>query len=216
MNVFKKNEIDDVSIVKQHERKELPHFKIGNSFGGNQNWFRDRFMKMGGCAAATACDTCINMALYNNKIHLYPYDIQKLNQDDYIKFSMIMKPFLTPRLQGIDTLKLFIDGFYKYLQEVDEKNIQLVDYSGDMSEKNAIVEVKSQIDHGIAIPFLLLRHKNYNFKHFTWHWFLIVGYEEFENEFLVKIATYGEFYWLSFHELWATGFKKKGGMILVR
>ena len=44
---------------------------------------------------------------------------------------------------------------------------------------------------------------------------MLVGYEEFENEFYVKIATYGEFHWLSFHELWETGFSRKGGMILI-
>lgn len=216
MTVFKKNAIDDIPAVKQYAKKELPYFIIGNSFGGNQNWFRDRMMNMGGCAAATACDTCINMALHDNKRHLYPYDINNLNKEDYLKFSMKMKPYLAPRLQGIDTLELFTDGFYEYLQFVNDKNIQLFGYSGDKSEGNAVIEVKKQINQGITIPYLLLLHKNPSFKYFNWHWFLIVGYGEFENDFFVKIATYGEFYWLSFHDLWQTGFRKKGGMILVR
>jgi hypothetical protein len=197
-------------------RKELPYYGIEDSFGGNQNWFRDPIMKLGGCAAATACDTCINMSLYNSKTDWYPYDIQTLNREDYIRFSKIMKPYLKPRFQGIDTLNLFIEGFYKYLKYVGESNIHLEEFSGDMPAKQAIIEIKNQIDNGIVIPFLLLKHKNVNFKYFIWHWFLIVGYEEFENEFYVKVSTYGQFHWLSFHELWKTGFKRKGGMILIR
>jgi hypothetical protein len=43
---------------------------------------------------------------------------------------------------------------------------------------------------------------------------MIVGYEDAENGFLVKVATYGTVRWLSLSELWNTGFEQKGGMIL--
>lgn len=29
-------------------KKELPYFSIGDSFGGNQDWFRDPMMHLGG------------------------------------------------------------------------------------------------------------------------------------------------------------------------
>uniref|UniRef100_UPI000B327D5B hypothetical protein n=1 Tax=Clostridium sp. NkU-1 TaxID=1095009 RepID=UPI000B327D5B len=67
-------------------KKELPYFRVGNSFGGNQDWFRDPMMHLGGCGAAAACDACINMALHDNKAHLYPYDIQKLDKKRLYKF----------------------------------------------------------------------------------------------------------------------------------
>jgi len=194
---------------------ELPYFKIGNSFGGNQNWFRDPMMHMGGCAAATACDVCINMALYDNKSHLYPFDINNLNKEDYIRFSMEMKPYLRPRLRGIDTLNLYIDGVQEYLEDKGETDIRLAGYSGELPVKKAAIDIKNQIDQARTIPYLLLKHKNYNLKDFTWHWFLIVGYEEFQDEFYVKVATYGSFYWLSLKELWETGYREKGGMILL-
>ena len=34
--------------------KELEYFKIGDSYGGNQNWFSDYMMKMGGCASSNS------------------------------------------------------------------------------------------------------------------------------------------------------------------
>jgi hypothetical protein len=76
-------------------RKELDYFRIGDSFGGNQAWFRNPMMHLGGCGAAAACDACINIALRDdNKTHLYPYDIRRIDKEDYIKFSKQMYLFL--------------------------------------------------------------------------------------------------------------------------
>lgn len=196
-------------------KKELLYFTIGNSFGGNQSWFKDPMMHLGGCGAAAACDACIHMAVHDNKAHLYPYDIQKLDTDDYIRFSKKMKPYLKPRLQGIDTLELFMEGFSKYLRDVGDQDIRLAGCQGETPVQEAAKHVINQIDHGIPIPFLLLQHRNIDFEDLVWHWFMIVGYELFENEQYAKIATYGGFRWLSFQQLWETGFTKKGGMVLI-
>ncbi|CUX66345.1 hypothetical protein BN3590_03148 [Clostridium sp. C105KSO15] len=48
-------------------KKELSYFRVGDSFGGNQDWFRDPMMHLGGCGAAAACDACINTALHDNR-----------------------------------------------------------------------------------------------------------------------------------------------------
>lgn len=197
-------------------KKELSYFRIENAFGGNQDWFRDPMMHLGGCGAAAACDVCINEALYNSKNHLYPHDVHKLEKEDYISFAMKMKPYLRPRMHGIDTLEIFINGFQKYLKNAGEEEMKLSGCHGDTSVEQAIMEAKHQIDQGRPIPYLLLRHKNVNFKDLVWHWFMLVGYEELEDEFYVKIATYGGYRWLNFKELWDTGFRKKGGMILVQ
>lgn len=37
----------------------LDYFMIDGEVGGNQDWFRNVVMHIGGCAAATACDCCI-------------------------------------------------------------------------------------------------------------------------------------------------------------
>lgn len=197
-------------------KKELPYFTIGDSFGGNQDWFRDPMMNLGGCGAAAACDVCIHMALHGNKTHLYPYDIKRLDKEEYISFSKKMKPYLKPRFQGINTLEVFIDGFYDYLKDVGEQEIRLDRCPGETSSKEAAGEIINRIDKGITVPFLLLRHKNAHFKDLHWHWFMIVGYEELEDGFYVKTATYGKGRWLPFSELWETGFQRKGGMVLIK
>ena len=44
-------------------KKELDYFTIEGCYGGNQDWFTNLVMHMGGCAAATACDSCIYFGL---------------------------------------------------------------------------------------------------------------------------------------------------------
>ena len=197
-------------------RKELSYYSIDQSYGGNQNWFRDLMMKLGGCGAATACDTCISLGLHKNMKSLYPYDLNKISKEDYIRFAMVMKPYLRPRMQGINTLKLFIDGFSKYLSQNYDNGIRLEAFPGDNTLNKAKEVIHAQIDQKLPIPFLLLRHKSYTMKFLVWHWFLIIGYEEFSEEFYIKIATYGKYHWLSLKELWDTGFRERGGMVILR
>ncbi len=196
-------------------RKEMSYFTIEHSYGGNQSWFRDPMMKLGGCGAATACDSCICLGLYKERASLYPYDLHRLSKEDYIRFAMKMKPYLRPRMQGINTLELFIDGFHQYLSELREGSIQLEAFSIEHTLDRAKEIIRQQIDQKLPIPYLLLRHKSYSMKDLVWHWFLVIGYEEFEDEFHIKIATYGNYRWLSLKELWNTGYSEKGGMVLI-
>ena len=65
-------------------KKELDYFTIEGCYGGNQDWFTNLVMHMGGCAAATACDSCIYFGLQNEKMKpLYPFDIDNLTKEDY-------------------------------------------------------------------------------------------------------------------------------------
>lgn len=53
-------------------KKELEYFAIEGAFGGNQDWFSNVVMNMGGCAAATACDSCIYFANIWECVHCIP------------------------------------------------------------------------------------------------------------------------------------------------
>ena len=65
-------------------KNELDYFTIEGCYGGNQDWFTNLVMHMGGCAAATACDSCIYFGLQNEKMKpLYPFDIECLTKEDY-------------------------------------------------------------------------------------------------------------------------------------
>ena len=160
------------------KKKELDYFTIDGGVGGNQDWFQNVVMYMGGCAAATACDCCIDLARRKGMTHLYPFDPQNLTREEYVRFAMRMKPYLKPRVGGVSKLWMFTEGFSRYLQDAGEKKLRLQEFSGERSAREAETFIRQQIDSGFPVPYLMLKHKKTCYKDFTWHWFLCYGYEE--------------------------------------
>lgn len=197
-------------------RKELDYFYIENYYGGYQPWFKDFMMKMGGCAAVAACDSCIFLELYKEMNGLYPFQISKLTKEDYVQFGMLMKPYLRPRMGGVDRLELYTEGFGKYLAHQGVTGLAMEEYIGSQDWKEAAIKVQEQIDAGYLIPFLTLKHQDRAFKDYVWHWYLITGYKDQDERLMVKAVTYNSQKWLDFEKLWNTGYEKKGGMILYR
>lgn len=200
---------------QQVTQKELPYFDLEGAYGGWQVWFPERWMRIGGCAAVTACDVSIYLALYRGLPQLYPFDLQHLTRADYVRFGMMMKPYLRPRYMGVDKLSLFIEGFGGYLYDRGV-TLSLVPWEGEHEEAATVRQIRRQIDAGLPIPCLLLRHQALAMQDYTWHWFLLTGYLSCGGQFFVKVVTYGSWRWLDFHLLWQTGYTRKGGLVLLR
>ena len=196
-------------------KNELPYFEINNSFGGNQNWFFEPWMRIGGCGALTMCDLMIYMAAFMDRPECYPYDISRLSKKDYRRFGMMMKPYLRPRETGIKDLPTFIEGAEAYLEYSEIEGIGFTAFGGDEPFAKARDAVADSIDRGLPLPMLMLNHADKKFDFFQWHWFLIVGYEETSDRFMIKTATYGKARWLDLEEFWDTGHEEKGGLVLV-
>lgn len=194
-------------------KKELEYFMVGRHYGGCQDEFTDFMMKLGGCAAVAACDSCIYFDRYRGTRHLYPFDASQVTQSDYTNFSNIMKPYLRPRWSGVDRLELFIEGFGNYLSACGAP-IRMEAFPGEEPFERAKEALVRQIDGGFLVPCLLLNHADRAMEEYEWHWFLLTGYADYETDFLVKAVTYGEWEWLDFARLWDTGRKRRGGLIL--
>ncbi len=201
-------------------KKELTYFKIDGSVGGNQEWFTNVVMYMGGCAAATACDSCIYFAREFGMGRLYPFDAKHLSRADYVRFGQKMKPYLRPRVGGVKKLTWYVDGLSRYIQDVEKEyqinyGIQMEEFSGDHAFRQAEEVVARSLESGLPVPYLMLKHQDtQQFKDFIWHWFLLIGCNGRGKEMTVTAATYGEAVELPFYQLWNTGYEEKGGMIL--
>lgn len=205
----------DEGMTEQNKRKELNHFIIDGMVGGNQDWFTDPMMRLGGCAAETACDSSIYFALHLGMTGLYPGDPEHLSRKDYLEFSKIMKPYLKPRFGGIDRLDIYEEGYGKYLQDQGEDRITMTDLSGNAPAAEAWEVLQEQIRKEIPVPCLLLNHNDPEIrKEYQWHWFLLNAFDETGEKRLVRTVTYGEYAWVDFQRLWNTGYSHKGGLIL--
>ena len=171
-------------------RKELPYFQIGASYGGNQDWFSDVWMRKGGCGAETACDVSVYLAMYRGIAHAYPFRIPAVHED-YVAFSEIMRPYLSPRWTGIDRLDIYIDGFGSYLRDRGIDSIGLAPWEGTHSYEETRGIVRRQIDAEMPIPCLTLKHRAPSMDFYVWHWYLLTGYEDFDGECAVKITKIG-------------------------
>lgn len=194
---------------------ELPYFNIEELYGGNQELFHSGWMRVGGCAAVTACDTCIYLDMYKGSNKLYPFYLDNITKSQYEEFAMQMKPYLKPRYSGIDKLGIYIDGFGSYLHDHGCDNVSLTGFDGSKSCTEARAFVIKQIKAGYPIPYLNLRHKDPAFADFVWHWFLITGYAVFNEVMMVKLVSYGEYIWADFGRLWNLSSGRKGGMIRI-
>ena len=197
-------------------KKELPHFYIGESLGGQQKWYSritDFAMNVGGCAAVSACDCAIYFAKYFGLRGLYPFDLENISREDYLRFGKIMELYLYPRWTGVDKLEIYLDGFGRFLQErgVD---LKLSGWLGENNFDDTRKIICRQIDAGILIPCLNLKHKAAELQKYVWHWFILNGYEVRGENFFVKAVSYGIGRWINFATLWETGYERKGGLIL--
>lgn len=197
-------------------KNELEYFFVEESYGGNQDLFPDETMRDCGCGAIAACESCVYFARKADKKRLYPHKTDEIIWKEYHDFAHVMKHHLWPRATGIDTLEMFMEGFEEYLKDVKEDSLEMEAFHGTHSYEEAVEAVKKQIDREYLIPYLLLKHKNENgyLEDYIWHWFILAGYEEKEDDFMVKAISYGEYKWFSLKEMWDTGYDKKGGMIL--
>ena len=194
--------------------RELPHFHIGSSYGGNQDWMIDSWMHIGGCGALTTCDICLDFALYKGRKELYPYDRNHLTRRDYIRFGMKMKPYLKPRNTGIKDLETYINGAGDYLKDAGASDISMKGLSGKEPYETARDTIKKQIDAETPVSYLMLNHRSSDFDFFQWHWFLVNGYGQWQDYFYIKAVTYGSAHWLPLRELWNTGMEEKGGIVI--
>lgn len=197
-------------------KKELPHFYIGSSLGGQQKWYSritNFGMNVGGCAAITACDCAIYFEKYFGLHGLYPFDLQNISRENYLRFGKIMEPYLYPRWSGVDKLEIYLDGFGRFLKDRGA-NVNLSGWSGENNFFDSWKIICSQIDAGYPLPCLNLKHKEQSLKDYVWHWFILNGYEVRDEKFFVKAVSYGIGRWINFATLWDTGYQRKGGLIL--
>lgn len=193
---------------------ELSYFHIGRAEGGSQEWMTDPWMKLGGCAALAAVDSCIYFTLLCKRKRFCPFDVHHLTKDLYRQFAMIMKPYLRPRHNGVSKLSLYVDGMNAYLRDRKNDQLKIKMFPTGQAAADARKALTDQIDQGMIVPFLLLNPISREWADYRWHWFLLAGYRWENDRLFVKAITYGAGKWLSFDGLWDTTRADNGGMIL--
>ena len=210
--LFDHKPAEEMSMPREFDSIELPYFTIAGSYGGNQEWCEKRELKLGGCAAITACDMAIYLRHHKDLVNAYPDS--EITRDAYTSFVEKMGNYLKPSEDGITQLNLYIDGFRKYLQDQDINSIAMRSWPGENDVLLTEDVIKHQIDNGWPIPCLTLKNGHPDMQKYNWHWYIINGYRVHGDKFYVKVVTCGMGNWIDFHILWKTDYSPKGGLIL--
>ena len=198
-----------------NKKYEIDYYKVDGRPGGNQDWCKDFWMNLGGCAALAAGDMAICLSKNKGMESCCPLDPDHISRDDYNSYAMILKPYIRPRFNGVTRLSIFTYGFRRYLEDRGyEPEYALC--PGGNSYEEAEEFVRDRIVNNLPIACLILSHKNPAMKDLNWHWFSLTGYEEKDGRFHVYYHTYGEKVLVDFRELWDTGSCIKGGMIALQ
>ena len=56
--------------------------------------------------------------------------MENLTKEEYIQFSMKMKPYIRPRVGGVKKLSMFIEGFEKYLRDCGDTRLKMSGFDG--------------------------------------------------------------------------------------
>lgn len=201
-------------MVTINTHVELPYFHIGHATGGSQEWMLDPWMKLGGCAALAAVDSCIYFTLFCKQKRLCPFDVHHLTKNLYRNFAAVMKPYLRPRYNGVSKLSLYVDGVNVYLRDRKNDQLGMKMFPTGKTYIDAEKALRGQLDQMLIVPFLLLNPVSEEWSDYRWHWFLLAGYRWEHERLFVKAITYGASQWLSFDGLWDTVHADNGGMIL--
>lgn len=193
----------------------IDYYNIEGSPGGNQDWCKDFWMNLGGCAALAAGDMAICLSKNYGLKDCCPYDPDSMTKKDYDEYAMILKPYIRPRFNGVTRLSIFTEGFRHYLMDRGyEPEYELCVGREDPGKaEQFIIEALSR---NLPVACLILSHRDPGLKDLNWHWFSLTGYEYKEERFRVIYHTYGEKLAVDFEKLWNTGSPLRGGLVALK
>ena len=196
-------------------QRELGHFLVDGNYGGSQDRMKNPWMKLGGCAALAAVDSCIYLALHNGMSTLCPFDAtEDITEKQYNSFANKMRPYISPRFKGVNKLEIYVNGFYAYLRDVGCDSLRMNTLPMGTPYEQAEKAIISEIDAGLLVPILHLVPKTPEVEEYHWHWFLLNGYRTGPDGLWVKAVTYYEYKWVKLKDLWNENDPDNGGLIL--
>ncbi|WP_455542831.1 hypothetical protein [Intestinibacter sp.] len=183
-------------------------------FGGNQEWFKTKWRRMSGCGPTTGSTIVMYEDIKNN------IDNKKYTKSQFLDLMNDMWQFITPKVgRGVNTIELFYNGFEKYIEENQERNIKTTfmkipkEFNERPSNTDVFKFLYKALDNDHPIAFLNLDNGDET-KLDAWHWVTIVGilYDDIEDKLQVTIADEGLLKMIDLG-LWLNTTKNEGGFI---
>ena len=151
-------------------------------YGGNQDWFPDKWARQAGCGSVAASNIAACFSLNCQGFEaLAPNAREQMGKEEFLSLMQEMYSRMKPGLMGYPYPAKLGKAFAAYAKEREiDLTPRAVCRWKDWEEGYRLV--KDSIDGGTAVGFLILAHRAPELKEDIWHWITICGYEEPEEE----------------------------------
>ena len=149
-------------------------------YGGNQDWFGDKWAQKAGCASVLASN-------------MYAYYIQKdcFELEEFLRIMKMMVRYMTPGRMGYPFLYKFARTFVKIMAK-DELYLKPLYQKKSKNHKHALSFVLEALNNEHPVGMLILHHRAKELEDDNWHWICISGYIEKENGYDLIFSDCGQ------------------------
>lgn len=152
--------------------------------GCSQEWYKKKWQKMAGCGPTTAS----NVVIYSNK--------NKTSKNGALDIMNELWNYVTPTLKGVNTTKIFYEGFMKYADEIGRSaSFKVLDIPKEKERRPSYETmfdfIESSLDNDVPLAFLNLCNGEEKCL-YKWHWVTIISLEYEEDNCLAAVEILDE------------------------
>ncbi|MEG0275569.1 MAG: hypothetical protein RR630_00925 [Coprobacillus sp.] len=149
-------------------------------YGGDQEWFKDKWAKKAGCASVLA-----------SNLYGYYHQQSSYSKAEFLDIMNEMFLLMKPGTMGYPYLYKFARTFVKRINE-DHFHLEPVYQKKSLSHQHALSFVLESIDDNHPVSMLILHHNAKELEDDNWHWICLSGYERKDNNDLIIFSDCGE------------------------
>lgn len=168
------DKMKELTVPHIYDKDEL----IG--YGGNQEWFKDKWAKKAGCASVLASN-------------LYTFYQQQTtySKEEFLNIMDEIFLLMKPGTMGYPFLYKFARTL---VERMNKDHIYLVPIYQKKSKsyQHALSFVIDSIDDNHPVGMLILHHNAKELEDDNWHWICLTGYEVKDNNYDIIFSDCGE------------------------
>ncbi len=166
--------------------------KYGKTVGGSQLWYDTRIQKMSGCGPVAACNIIYYLSRSRPEMQAF-FGLKSFDKEQFKGLMEEMYKHMTPGMLGINTSRLFADGFLGYIlshgYSLDANVLDIpVKPLRKLKSERILEFIVNALQNDIPCAFLNLSNgKVHNLD--GWHWVTIISLEK--ETMIAQVSDHG-------------------------
>ncbi|HBC26500.1 MAG TPA: hypothetical protein DC013_03725 [Ruminococcaceae bacterium] len=149
------------------------------AYGGDQDWFPQKFQQNAGCASTTGANLAAYYAKNDPKCaRFYRGNTGRFLKTEYLDCMQELYRYMTPGFMGFPLVNRFARKFVQFAGEHGGVSVRPHILCRENRPGERIRFVKQAIGGGNPVALLILRHRAPELEEDNWHWVTVTGWIE--------------------------------------